>query len=313
MDVTDFVVNTLVAALRAGTPLLIAALGETLCERSGVMNLGLEGVMVMGALSGFTVGVATESAWLGVVAAVFVGGLMALLHGIVSVSLKANQVVSGLALAILGAGLSSFLGPSLVGVQGPVFSEIALPVLSDIPILGPILFQQTALVYFGILLVPIVWYVLYKTRFGLHLRLVGENPAAADAVGINVDATRYTYVVIGGMLGGLAGASLSLSYTPGWKELMTAGRGWIALALVIFGLWDPIRTAFGALLFGAVGALQFSFQTQGIPVPVFIMRMMPYILTLVVLGSGSISRNAIRKRVATPEALGIPYKRGERS
>lgn len=310
MDVLSFTLNIIAAAFRAGTPLLIVTLGEIITERSGVMNLGLEGMMLMGAYSGFAAAMASDNVWVGMCVAILVGGLMALLHAIVTISLRANQVVSGLALTILGTGLSTFLGPNLVGVYGPSFTALRIPLLADIPVIGEVFFNHDLPVYLAILLVPLVWVWLNKTRPGLNMRLVGENPAAADTLGINVTRVRYIYVVVGGMLSGLAGASLSLSYTPGWKDFMTAGRGWIAIGLVIFAMWNPIRAAFGAFFFGAISGLQFGIQITGIKISVFFLQMMPYIFTLLVLGLAS--RNAVKKRIAMPEALGVAYERGER-
>jgi general nucleoside transport system permease protein len=310
METGAFIISILFAALRAGTPLLIVTLGEILAEKVGVLNLGLEGMMLMGALSGFVAAYVTSDPWVGMMAAMLVGGLMALLHAFVTVTLRANQVVSGLAITLLGTGLSAFLGPKWVGKLGPEFASINIPIVSDIPYIGPILFRHDPPVYIGLLLVPIIWIWLNKTRPGLHMRLVGENPASADTAGINVDMQRYIYVVIGGMLAGLAGAVLSLSYTPGWKDWMTAGRGWIGIGLVIFAMWNPMRAAFGAFLFGAVSALQFGAQIQGIRVSIFFLQMMPYLFTLVALAS--VSHDAVRKQIAMPSALSIPYKRGER-
>ncbi len=307
MDTVDFISNMLVAGLRAGIPLLIAALGEIMCERSGVLNLGVEGMMLMGAMTGFAVGRATGNPWLGIAAALFAGGGMGLLHGFVTITLRSNQTISGLALTLLGAGLSGFLGPSLVGTRGVQFYPLHIPVLSDLPFLGPVLFRHNVLVYLGLMLVPTTWIWLFKTRPGLHMRLVGENPTAADVAGINVWAQRYIYVVVGGVFAGAAGAYISLAYTPGWKELMIAGRGWIAVALVIFAMWNPLRAALGAFLFGAVSALQFGVQIQGVDISIFFLQMMPYLFTLIVLGVAS--RDVVRKRIAVPAALGIPYDR----
>ncbi len=311
MDIHVILISTMAAAIRAGTSLLIATLGEILAEKVGNLNLGLEGMMLMGAMTGFIVAFVTENPWIGLLAAMLVGGAMALLHAFVTVTLQANQVVSGLALTLLGTGMSAFFGPTYVGKLGPAFSKIPIPVLSEIPVLGPVLFNQDPTVYIGFLLVPVIWFWLYKTRPGLHLRLVGENPAAADSVGINVAQQRYIYVVLGGMLAGLAGASLSLAYTPGWKDFMVAGRGWIAIGLVIFAMWNPVRATYGAFLFGIVNALQFSAQTYGIRISIFILQMMPYLFTVAALAI--VSRDAVRKKIAMPSALTLPYKRGERS
>jgi simple sugar transport system permease protein len=235
-----------------------------------------------------------------------------------TISLHADQTVSGLALTIFGTGLASFLGQRLgpggmplVGQVGPRFTRIALPVLSEIPVVGPAVFDQDVLVYFIYVLVPLSWFLLYKTRLGLHLRAVGESPHTAEAMGINVVGLRYLYTVVGGMLVGLGGAHLSLSYTPGWTENLTSGRGWIAIALVIFATWDPSRAVIGALLFGGVNAIQFRLQAAGTTIPAAFLNMLPYAFTVVVLVVIT-WWEAFRKRVGAPAALGIPYMREER-
>lgn len=310
MDISIFLITILAAALRAGTPLLIATLGEILTEKVGILNLGLEGMMLMGALTGFIAAHATGNAWVGLLFAMIVGAFMALLHAFVTVTLHANQVVSGLALSLVGTGMSAFFGPQYVGKLGPTLTRFPIPILNEIPFLGPVLFRHDPTVYIGLLLVPVIWVWVNKTRPGLHMRLVGENPASADTAGINVVRQRYIYVMVGGILAGLAGATLSLAYTPGWKDFMVAGRGWISIGLVIFAMWKPIRAAFGALLFGIVNVLQFTVQTYGIPISIFFLQMMPYLFTLIALAA--VSHDAVRKRISTPSALTLPYKRGER-
>ncbi|NLF10512.1 MAG: ABC transporter permease, partial [Anaerolineaceae bacterium] len=260
----------------------------------------------------------TESLLAGVVTGIAVGGLLASIHAFLTISLRADQVVSGLALTLFGGGLSSFLGQNLgpggkplVGEVGPKFSKVALPLLSEIPFLGASIFRQDPLVYLMYILVPLAAYYIYKTRPGLHLRAVGESPATADAMGVNVARTRYLYTIVGGMLMGLGGAHLSLAYTPGWTENLTGGRGWIAIALVIFATWDPWRAVIGAVLFGGVNAIQFRLQAAGTTIPAAFLGMMPYIFTIVVLVAIT-WWEAFRKRVGAPAALGLPYVREER-
>jgi ABC-type uncharacterized transport system permease subunit len=249
--------------------------------------------------------------------AVIVGGLLASIHALLTVTLRADQTVSGLALTIFGSGLASFLGQRLgpngsplVGLIGRS-SALEIPGLSSIPVLGKALFDQDLLVYAMYLLVPIAWFYLHRTRPGLHLRAVGENPQAADAMGVNVTATRYLYTILGGMLVGLGGAHLSLAYTPGWTEGMTAGRGWIAIALVIFATWDPLRAVVGAVLFGGINAVQFRMQAAGTTIPAAFLGMLPYAFTILVLVLIT-WWEAFSKRVGAPAALGLPYVREEK-
>ena len=232
--------------------------------------------------------------------------------------MRADQVVSGLALTFFGTGLASFMGQRLgpggatmVGLQGPVFARRPLPVLSEIPVLGPSFFNQDILTYGLYLLVPAMWYFLYHTQAGLHLRAVGENPQAADSMGVGVIRTRYLYTVFGGFLIGLAGAHLSLGYLQGWAQNITGGRGWIAIALVIFATWDPLRAVLGAMLFGGINAIQFRMQAAGTTIPAPFLNMLPYIFTIVVLVVIT-WWEAIRKRIGAPSALGLPYAREEK-
>lgn len=280
--------------------------------------------MLIGAMSAFSVTVATGNGWLGLLVAMIAAGSLALLHGIVTIHLQADQVVSGLALTFLGVGLSLVFGEGLNKAGAisllPVYS---VPGLSAIPILGPILFtRQSVMVYLGYLLVPAAWYYIHFTRPGLHLRAIGENPTAADAMGINIYRLRYAYVILGGLLAGLAGGTISLAISPGWfSELTTSGQGWIAVGLVIFAQWDPWRAAFGAYTFGALrrmildiqGPLTlFGFRNPFYYNPYygFFLQMLPYAFTILVLIIGS--REALRKRLGAPAALGTPYVRGER-
>ncbi len=311
MDYIGFTITVLAAAITAGTPLLYASLGEILTERTGIMNLGLEGMMLVGAVMSFLVCVNTGNHWLGLFAGMIMGGMVAMIHAFLCITLKANQVVSGLALTIFGTGFSGFLGKSLIGVPAPqTFSKIAIPVLSDIPFLGPILFNQDILVYFTYLLVPILWIFIYRTNPGLKMRAVGENPGAADSLGVNVFFIRYFYVFIGGLFSGIAGAYLSLAFAPTWLENMTAGRGWIAVALVIFATWNPAKAMFGAYLFGAVTALGFRLQAMDVQVPSYFLSMLPYIFTIIVLIFATMQTN--KHRIGAPGALMTAYDREER-
>ncbi len=312
------------AGVASGTVLLFATLGEIFAERSGVMNLGVEGMMLMGAMSAFSVAVATGNPWLGVLAAMLSAGLLSQVHAFITITLQADQVVSGLALTFLGTGLSLVLGEGLskAGTVSllPAFS---LPLLSRLPLLGPVFFaDQNVMVYLGYVLTPLAWYYLNHTRPGMHLRAVGEHPAAADTLGVNVYRLRYFYVFVGGVLAGLSGATISLAISPGWfSELTTAGQGWIAVGLVIFAQWDPLRGAVGSYVFGALRRLILDIQGPTVllgmrnpfyynPYWGFFLQMIPYAFTIVVLVLGS--REAVRKRLGAPAALGVPYIRGER-
>jgi len=312
------------AGVASGTVLLFATLGEVFAERSGVLNLGVEGMMLIGAMTAFSVTIATGNLWLGLLAAMLVAGLISQIHAFIVVTLQADQVVSGLALTFVGTGISLVLGEGL-SKAGTValMPNFSIPLLSLIPILGPIFFtNQSVLVYIGYLMIPLAWYYINRTRPGLHLRAVGEYPAAADALGINVFRLRYMYIFVGGMLAGLGGAALSLAVAPGWfSELTTGGQGWIAVGLVIFAQWDPVRAAIGSYAFGALRRLILDIQGPLLlfgfdnpfyynPYLGFFLQMVPYAFTVIVLVIGS--REAIRKRLGAPAALGEPYIRGER-
>jgi general nucleoside transport system permease protein len=317
-----FVVNIIGAGLRTGTPLLFATLGELLAERAGVLNLGIEGMMLVGALAGFAVSFNSGNAWLGVLAGMVAGGMLSLLHGLVAITLRGDQVVSGLALTFVGRGLTAVLGWRYVQIRNaPRLPVIELPFLYDIPIvgttiLGPLFGRQSVVLYLGFLLVPLIWFYIERTRPGLHLRAVGEKPAAADAAGINVAWQRYFYVFTGGLLAGLAGASLSLAITPLWIEDMTAGQGWIAVGLVIFAGWNPWRAALGAYIFGALRRLPLDLQAvawlpfAANPILGIWLEMLPYLFTVVALMFSS--SGLARRRLGAPAALGVPYVRGER-
>jgi len=307
----DLLLTVFVAGVAAGTVFLFAAVGEIITERAGVLNLGLEGMMLVGAVTGFLVNYELEQLWLGVLAAVIAGGALGLLHALLVVGFRTNQVVTGLTLVIFATGLSGYAGESVVGVAPPAtFEPVAIPWLSAIPVLGRIFFRQNALVYLSYGLVGATWFWLFKTRPGLNLRSVGESPETADAAGISVVRTRYAAVVAGGGFAGLAGAYLSLAQSPSWVPNMTAGRGWIAIALVIFATWSPVRAVFGAYLFGCVEALGFRLQAVGVDIPSFFVSMLPYLFTIVVLVV--ISRDTARRRLAAPASLGNAYVREER-
>lgn len=310
MSIQEFLIPLLAAAVTAGTPILFAALGELITERAGIINLGVEGIMLVGAVSGFMAAVATGSPWMGLLFSMLAGGVVALIHAFLTITLRANQVVSGLTLTIFGTGLSGYLGKAYIGIPVPKpFTAVPLGPLADIPFIGPVLFKHDPLVYLSYGLVMILWYYMYHTRPGLNLRALGENPAATDALGINVFLLRYVYVVVGGMLCGAGGAYLSLAYAPSWLENMTAGRGWIAVALVIFSLWNPLRALLGSYLFGGIDALGFRLQVLGVQVSPFFLKMLPYLFTVLVLVL-VVARH--RGRLSNPGALGLPYDREER-
>jgi general nucleoside transport system permease protein len=300
------------AAIASGTSILLPALGEALTERSGVQNLGVEGMMLMGALFGYIVDIETSNIVLAFVAAIVAASVLAAVHAFLSITLRANQIVSGLAVTLFGSGLTAFLGKPFVGAQAPVvLTRVPIPVLSQIPFVGQILFTQDPVVYASFVLVPIIWYFIYRTRPGLNLRAIGESPATADAMGVGVTSRRYLYTLIGGAFAGVGGAYLSLGYTPTWVEGMTAGRGWIAVGLVVFGTWDPVRVLVGAYLFGFVDGFQLRVQGLGSSVPSFFLNMLPYLFTVVVVALSSGER--LQRRLGIPRALGQPYWREERT
>jgi simple sugar transport system permease protein len=311
------------AGLATGTILLFASIGELLAERSGVLNLGVEGMMLMGAMTGFSVSLATGNPWIGLLMAMLAAGILSLAHGVVTISFQADQVVSGLALTFLGTGLALVLGNGLTGQNAALIPNYDIAFLAWIPFIGPVFFMDhSPLVYFGYIFTPLVWFYIEKTRPGMHLRAVGEKPVAADTMGVSVYGLRYFYVFVGGCLAGLAGATISLSVSPGWYSVQTtSGQGWIAIGLVIFAQWNPLRAALGAYLFGALRRaildLQGPRMLLGFVNPLFInpnlgffLQMAPYLLTILALVIGS--RAAMRKRIGAPAALGEPYIRGER-
>jgi ABC-type uncharacterized transport system permease subunit len=316
----SIIVVTAASALFYGTPLLYAALGELLAERSGVLNLGVEGMMLVGAVTGFwTVqkmpGPGTPVLLVALLVAALAAAAMSLIHAFLVITLRANQTVSGLALTIFAGatGLSTYLGSQgKLGGQPAHHAFRALDVfgLADVPILGPILFHQNALVYASWVLVAIVSWYLFRTRPGLELRAVGESPDAADAVGISVTRARYVHTLLGGALAGIGGAFFSLALSPSWLAGMTAGAGWIAIALVIFAFWRPALTLVGAYFFGALSSLGFNLQSRGVHLPPELFAALPYALTIVVLVA--VSTGWTKRRLGAPAALGIPYVREER-
>ncbi|WP_263140575.1 ABC transporter permease [Pseudomonas sp. RIT-PI-AD] len=307
MDI-DSLSPLLYAMVRTGTPLLLVALGELVCEKSGVLNLGQEGMMLFGAAIGFIVAFSSGSLWLGVLFACLAGILLAALFALVALGLNANQVACGLALTIFGVGLSTFVGAGWVGKPLAGFEPLAVPGLSRLPLLGHMLFTQDVLVYLSFALFALVAGCLLKSRVGLILQAVGENPDAASALGLPVRGVRLLAVLFGGAMAGLAGAYLSLAYTPMWAENMTAGRGWIALALVVFASWRVFRVLLGAWLFGLASILHLVAQGVGLAIPANLLAMLPYVATILVLVL--LSRDALKTRLYAPASLGEPWKAG---
>jgi len=301
----DHLAQLIVLTLAAGTPLVYAALGELVTEKSGVLNLGVEGMMLVGAVTSFIVAATTHSPWLGVIAGMAAGAALSLIFGVLTLSLMANQVASGLALSLFGVGLSAFVGLSYVSVVITPITPLTLPVLTELPVVGKLLFGHNPLVYLSLLLFLAVHWFLYRTRAGLVVRAVGESPQSAHAIGYPVARIRYLAVMFGGACAGLGGAYMAVAYTPLWVEGMTAGRGWIALALVVFATWKPWRILAGAYLFGGVTLAQFQAQGMGVDIPSQYLSMLPYLATIVVLAI--ISRDAATIRLNAPASLGKPF------
>jgi len=305
----------LAAAIVAGTPLLFATLGEILIERAGNLNLGVEGMMLMGAVIGFLVGLNTENVFAAILGAMIAGAFGGLIFAFLTISLRANQVVTGLALATFGSGFSTLIGKQLVGQTAPeavksFFRPYSIPLISDIPIIGPIFFKHDAFVYLGYILAVVIGIYLYNTSKGLNLRAIGENPGCADAASINITFYKYVHILLGGALCGLGGAYLSLVYIPNWQENVVAGRGWIAIALVIFSAWNPYKAIFGAFLFGGLDIIGFRLQSAGIQVvSQYLVDMLPYLVTIGILVIVSMKKS---KRNAPPKNLGTPYFREDR-
>jgi ABC-type uncharacterized transport system permease subunit len=314
MNDTVFVLS-LVGAITAGTPLVLAAVGEILDERAGVMNLGVEGMMLVGAVFGVVGTIATGSPWIGLATASAAGATLALVHAALAVSLRVSQIVSGLALVIVGTGLSNYIGkipdPPLIDRQGVTsFAPLIPEGLRELPLVGPVLFGHDPVVYSSWALVGIASYYLFRTRAGLRLRAVGEDPATADAAGIRVALVRYVHTVLGGALAGLGGGYLTIVLTGIWQDGITAGAGWIAFAIVIFSGWRPWRALVAAYVFGALTNLSFTLQIAGIDIPSDLLAVLPYLITIVVLIV--ISSTAAGRSLAAPTSLGVPYRREDR-
>ncbi len=302
MGALEAVILTIITA---STPLLLAAMGELVTERSGVLNLGVEGMMIMGAVCGFAAAYTTGSALVGVGAGLAGGVFMSLLFAFLTQTLMTSHVATGLSLTLLGLGLSGLIGEGFTGLPGVKLSAIDIPVLTDLPFVGPILFGQDILVYFSLVLVAVVGYVLFRTRTGLIISAVGGNHHSAHALGYNVIKVRYACIAFGGACSGLAGAYLSLAYTPQWIENMSSGRGWIALALVVFSTWLPKRVLIGAYLFGTVWIMGLYVQALGVPIPAQLLSSLPYLVTIVALIV--ISGNKTLTKVNTPACIGQPF------
>lgn len=304
----------LAAAIVAGTPILFATLGEIITEKAGNLNLGVEGMMLMGAVIGFMTGLKTGNPLLAMFAAMLAGGAGALIYAFLTITLRTNQEVTGLTLTIFGTGFSSFIGKGFVGQVAPeglqkFFTKIDIPLLSKVPFIGPIFFKQDSFVYLGYILAVVLGIYLYKTSKGLNLKAVGENPAAADAASVNIALYKYVHVILGGALCGLGGAYLSLVDVPSWQEGVTAGRGWIAIALVIFANWNPYKALIGAFLFGGLEIIGFRLQGTKIQISQYLIDMLPYLVTIMVLVFVSLKKG---RKNSSPKALGAAYFREER-
>jgi simple sugar transport system permease protein len=318
MNFFDFFTRLLAATLAMGTSLTYATLGEVFTEKTGVLNLGMEGTMLMGALAGFATAFNTGSLFLGLLMAMFVGAILSLLHAFLCITMRANQVVSGLAITMFGTGLANFLGQrlgpatnrfNLTGMNlSSKFDNISIPLLSDIPIIGA-LFNVSILTYALYFLLPFAWFFMYKTKYGMVVRAVGENPKTAASMGISVSKIRYLYTTLGGVFAGLGGACLSLSFIPSWNEGMTGGKGWIVIALVIFSTWNPGRVVIGTLVFGGITSLQFSLQAAGfrMVIPAQFLGFSPYLITLLVLSIMTIVNQKKKGSFASPAALGTSF------
>ncbi|WP_394180295.1 ABC transporter permease [Marinomonas posidonica] len=301
----DLITQILFAAIKTGTPLLFIALGEVICEKSGILNLGQEGMMLMGAVLGFLAAYTTGSMGLGVLAAMIMGAFMSLIFAVLVLQLGANQVATGLALTIFGTGLSAFVGSGVVGQTIQGFAPIDIPLLSEIPYLGEILFKHDILVYLSFAIAIALYFVVNKTRIGLTLKAVGENPNAANAIGIKVLQVRYLAIMFGGAMAGIAGAYMSLVYTPMWVENMTSGRGWIALALVVFASWRIGRIMLGAYLFGLASIMHLVLQGLGWSISPNLLAMLPYVATVIVMVI--ISADHFKEKLLAPRSLGKPF------
>ncbi|MCY4150004.1 MAG: ABC transporter permease [Gammaproteobacteria bacterium] len=301
----DILIPAIITIITASTPLVYAALGEMIAEKSGVLNLGVEGMMLMGAVTGFIAVTQTSSVMIGILAAMLAGAGMSFIFAVLVLGLQATQVATGLALTIFGIGLSALIGQGLVGVAYEGIPKLSIPLLSDIPFIGPILFEHDILVYGSFVITVVVSWFLRKTRAGLILRAVGDSHHAAHAIGYPVIRIRYMAILFGGAMAGIAGGYLSLAYSPLWIENMSAGRGWIALALVVFATWRPARVFFGAYLFGGITILQLHAQAMGAGVPSQVMSMLPYLATIMVLVL--ISRDQKKIKMNSPACIGQPF------
>lgn len=305
---TSFLVSVVISA----TPLLFATLGEIITEKSGHLNLGVEGMMLIGAVAGFATGIITNDPVLAIVGSIIAGSLSALIYAFLTITLRANQVVSGLALTMFGTGISSYLGTNLVGQKMPekiinFYKPIEIPLLSKIPIIGQGLFNQDVFIYFGYISAIIIGIYLYKTRLGLNLTAIGENPAAADNAGINISKYKYIHILLGGALCGLGGAYLSVVQVPVWQDNIVSGRGWIAIALVIFAKWNPFKAIYAALIFGGLSIV--GFRLQYLNISQNLLDALPYLFTIIVLVISSMNKG---KKNGPPAGLSIPYFREER-
>jgi len=301
----DTIISIFVAAIAAGTPLVYAALGELITEKSGVLNLGVEGMMLMGAVTAFIIKANTASLFLAVLGGMAAGALLALIFAFITLTLMANQVATGLALTIFGVGLSAFIGLKYTSVALQALPKVHFPLLSDIPFIGRLLFSFDSLIYLSFVLLGAIHWFLYKSRPGLILRAIGESPHSGHALGFSVIGIRYLSVLFGGAMVGIGGAYLAIAYTPMWVEGMTSGRGWVALALVVFATWRPARVMVGAYLFGGVTIIQFHIQGFGIDIPSQFLSMLPYLATIVVLVF--ISRDINTIRLNSPASLGVAF------
>lgn len=304
----DLAIAIISGTVIGATPLIFAALGELVVERSGVLNLGIEGMMLIGAVTAFGIAFAGYSPILAALVAMLAGATAALMFAILALTLRANQYAAGLALTLVGAGLSTFFGDGFGAAPLTAITQISIPFLSSIPVIGPLLFRYDPMVYIAIALVPIIWFALYRTKAGLVIRVIGESPQSAHAIGYNVIRVRYLATLFGGAMAGLSGAYVALAYTPLWIPNITAGKGWIALALVVFSGWRPVRVMLGAWLFGGVTILQLHAQGFGIDVPSELLSALPYVATIFVLVV--ISRNKLFLLKNFPMSLAKPFHPG---
>ncbi len=307
----SILIKVLAGAVQSGTILLLPTLGEVLTERSGVLNLGLEGLMLIGAFFGFLGAMKTGNPYFGVLMGMAAAAAAAAIHAFICITLRGNQTVTGLALTIFGGGLTSFYGDSWTSQRLTTsIKPLVIPGLSRIPVIGPILFSQDIIVYTAYVLVVVFWFLLFKTKVGVNLRAVGENAKAADAMGVNVAGTRYFWTILGGALAGAGGAYITCCIHPYWLNGITSGKGWIAVALVVFAMWNPFSSMLGAFLFGGIEAMQLQLQAGGTYINSALLSMLPYVTTFVVI---IIATLIVRVRhVGTPRELGVPYAREEK-